>query len=103
MAYQIGEMALGFGAIFLCTLLFRTLLIPRFLAGWGLIGYATLIAGAIAEIFGIHISLILSIPGGLFEVALGLWLIVKGFQPNAYDARADVPTTPTTHPAPAAL
>ena len=84
MAYWIAEMSLGLGGIFLCSLLFRTRLIPRLLAGWGVIGYAILLAGFIAEIFGIHISLIFSIPGGLFELALGFWLIIKGFQPEAY-------------------
>jgi hypothetical protein len=88
MAYLIAEASLGFGAIFLCSLLFRTQLIPRFLAGWGVIGYTILMAGMIAEIFGIHISLMATIPGGLFEVALGFWLIIKGFQPEAYDGRA---------------
>jgi hypothetical protein len=84
MAYQIAEMSLGLGGVFLCSLLFRTRLIPRLLAVWGLIGYAILMAGAIAEIFGIHIGLIFSIPGGLFELALGIWLLIKGFQPEAY-------------------
>jgi hypothetical protein len=49
-----------------------------------LVGYAILMAGTIAEIFGIHIGVMLSIPGGLFEVGLGFWLIIKGFQPEAY-------------------
>ena len=83
-SYQLAEMALGFGGVFLCALLFRTRLIPRFLAMWGLIGYVILAAGTIAEIFGIHIGLMLSIPGGLFEVALGFWLLIKGFAPRAY-------------------
>jgi len=30
------------------------------------------------------IGLILLIPGGLFGVGLGFWLIIKGFQPEAY-------------------
>jgi Domain of unknown function (DUF4386) len=84
MAYQLAEMVLGLGAIFLCALLFRTRLIPRFLAMWGVIGYVLLAAGAIAEIFAIHIGLLLSIPGGLFEVVLGCWLLIKGFAPKAY-------------------
>src|SRR2546421_3205602 len=45
MAYQIGEAALGFGVLFLCSLLFRTRLIPRWLAISGVIGYACLMAG----------------------------------------------------------
>jgi hypothetical protein len=84
MAYQIGQMSLGLGAVFLCLLLFRTRLIPRFLSIWGLVGYAILMAGTIAEIFGIHIGIMLSIPGGLFEVGLAFWLIIKGFQSEAY-------------------
>ncbi len=82
MAYQIAEMSLGLGGVFLCSLLFRSRLIPRFLAGWGVIGYALFLMGAIAEIFGIHIGLMLSIPGGLFEMVFAFWLLLKGFQPE---------------------
>jgi hypothetical protein len=30
-------------------------------------------------LFGYTVGVLFSIPGGLFEVALSLWLIVKGF------------------------
>jgi hypothetical protein len=99
MAYQIAEMSLGFGCIFLCALLFRTRLVPRFLSVGGLIGYPLLMAGAVAEIFGIHIGLMLSIPGALFELVLAFWLIIKGFQPDAYHGRVDVVKAPTVRPA----
>lgn len=89
MAYQIGEAVLGFGALFLCALLLRTRLIPGWLAISGLIGYACLMAGQIVEIFGIHIGLIaglppLTLPGFFFELVLPFWLIIKGFQSEAY-------------------
>jgi hypothetical protein len=58
-----------------------------------LIGYVIHLAGAIAEIFGIHIGLVLSIPGGVFELALGFWLIIKGFHVEAYRDRAEIPMT----------
>lgn len=83
-AYQIGQLSLGFGCIFLCALLFRTGLIPRFLARLGLIGYALHMTGAAAELFGGNISLVLLIPGGIFELALAMWLLVKGFAPAVY-------------------
>jgi hypothetical protein len=83
-------MSLALGAVFLCSLLFRTRLIPRWLAGLGVIGYAIHAAGAIAEIFGIPIRVILLIPGALFELALAFWLLIKGFQPEAYGGRAVV-------------
>jgi len=84
-AYQIGQLSLAFGCLFLCALLLRTGLVPRWLAGWGLVGYALHMAGAAAEIFGAPISLVLLIPGGIFEVTLAIWLLVKGFTPAAYD------------------
>ena len=59
--------------------LFRTRMVPRTLAVWGVVGYAIHLTGAVAEIFGIHVGLVLSLPGGLFEVAFGVWLIAKGF------------------------
>lgn len=83
-AYQMGEMTLGVGAIFLCVLLFRTQLIPRWLAISGLIGYPILVAGTIAEIFGFHIGLYLTIPGFFFELVLPFWLFFKGFRLEAY-------------------
>ena len=78
-AYQIGQAGLAFGGTFLCVLLYRTRLVPRFLAGWGVVGYVVHFAGASAEIFGEHVSLFLLIPGGLFELTLAIWLLAKGF------------------------
>ena len=80
LAFQLGQGTLAFGALFMTWFLFRTRMVPRTLALWGVVGYAIHLTGAIAEIFGIHVSLLLSIPGGLFEVAFGVWLIAKGFR-----------------------
>lgn len=94
MAFQIAMMSLGLASLFLCVLLFRTRLIPRVLAVWGVLGYALFLGGAIAEIFGMPIGVMLSIPGGLFEVAVGIWLLVKGFQLEAYGSRAEIVVSP---------
>ena len=85
-AYQIGQFSLAFGCLFLCALLFRSGLVPWRLAGLGLVGYALHMIGAAAEIFGAPISLVLLIPGAIFEVKLAIWLLVKGLTPAAYDA-----------------
>jgi hypothetical protein len=113
MAYQISQLSLGIGAFFLCWLLYRTRLIPQWLAGLGVIGYALHATGAIAEIFGIPISLILLVPGGIFELTVAFWLLIKGFNPEAYTkgfqpeasgGRAEEEVmTPTVRPAPAKL
>ena len=83
-AYQVGQMTLGVGATVLCVILFRTRLVPRWIAVAGLVGYPLHVLGTIAELFGVEIGLYLTMPGFLFELALPLWLIIKGFQPDAY-------------------
>ena len=91
MAYQVAEAALGVGGVFLCLVLRRARLVPRFLADWGLVGYAIFVAGAVAEILGIHVGVALSIPGGLFEIAIGVWLLSKSIR---RDADADMTFQP---------
>ena len=49
------------------------------MAVWGLVGYALLGLGAGLEVLGVGAGLALSVPGGLFELALGVLLIVRGF------------------------
>ena len=80
LAYELGQGTLAFGALFMTWFLFRTRMVPRTLALWGVVGYAIHLTGAIAEIFGVHVSLLLSIPAGLFEVTFGVWLIAKGLK-----------------------
>jgi hypothetical protein len=84
LAYQTGQLMLASGALFLVALLLRSGLVPRWLALLGIVGYALHLTGAAAELFGLHISLILLVPGALFEVGLAFWLIIKGFDPVAY-------------------
>jgi len=93
-SYQVGELALGVGATFLCLLLFRTRLVPRWLGISGLIGYPLLAAGTIAELFGVHIGLYLTMPGFFFELALPIWLLTKGFEPQAFARQVGAGSTP---------
>ncbi|WP_084152163.1 DUF4386 domain-containing protein [Nocardioides halotolerans] len=84
-AYQIGQLSLAFGCLFMCALLLRTGLIPKWLAGLGLVGYALHLLGASTELFGVPLSLVLLVPGAIFEVTLAIWLLVKGFTPAVFD------------------
>jgi hypothetical protein len=78
--YNIAEAGLGIGSLFFCALLFRTRLVPRFLAVWGFIGYACFAGGTLLELFGVAgTGLVGAIPGGLFELTFAIWLIAKGF------------------------
>ena len=78
-SYQIGMALWGLGGLMLCYLLYQSKLVPRLLSLWGFVGYLVFISGTILELFGNHIGVMLSLPGGLFEIFLSLWLIVKGF------------------------
>ena len=82
--YNVAEAGLGIGSLFFCALLFRTGLVPRFLAVWGFIGYACFAGGSLLELFGVAgAGLVGAIPGGLFELTFGIWLIARGFASTA--------------------
>lgn len=70
---------LGVAGFTLCYTFYRAKLVPRFVAGWGLVGYATILVGSALEVMGFGLSSIHTIPGGLWEMFIGVWLIVKGF------------------------
>ena len=82
-AYEIGMSTLGISGVMLCYTLYTARLVPRWLAGWGLVGYAIIFCGMVSEILGSGLGLASSIPGGLWEVFMGVWLIVKGFNSPA--------------------
>ncbi len=82
-AYQIGMSTLGVSGLLLCYTLYKAKLLPRWLAVWGLIGYAVIFCGMLSEIMGSGLGLVSSLPGGLWEIFVGMWLIVKGFNAPA--------------------
>ena len=82
-AYQIGMSALGVSGLILCYTLFRAKLVPGWLSVWGLVGYATILVGMLSAVMGSGLGDLSSLPGGLWEVFIGVWLIVKGFSSSA--------------------
>ena len=82
-AYSIGMSTLGVSGLMLCYTLYKAKLVPRVLAVWGLVGYAIIFVGMVSEIMGSGLGLASSLPGGLWELFIGVWLIVKGFNAPA--------------------
>jgi hypothetical protein len=82
-AYEMGMAALGVSGLMLCYTLYKAKLVPQWLAGWGLVGYAIIMFGMLSEIMGSGLGDASSIIGGLWEVFIGVWLIVKGFSSSA--------------------
>ncbi len=101
-AYQFGMIAVGLGGVMLGYLFYRAQLVPRLVAVWGLVGYALLLCGAVVEVLGVDLALLFSIPGGLWEMFIGAWLIVKGFRysplPSELTTSSSTTTPPRIHP-----
>jgi hypothetical protein len=79
------------GALLFYTVLYRAKLVPRWLSGWGLVAAILYWASSLLVMFDLltplsspHIAM--QAPLGLQEVALAIWLIVKGFNPAATEA-----------------
>jgi len=69
-------------------LMYRSGLVPRRMALLGLIGGPLVTASGIAVLFGHYeqvspVAAIIAIPETIWELSLGIWLILKGFDPSA--------------------
>jgi Domain of unknown function (DUF4386) len=60
--------------------LYRFALVPRALAGFGLIAATLMVAGVALPLFGHHVVFPLLAPLGLSQLILALWLMAKGFR-----------------------
>ena len=74
-------------ALLLGSLLYQSRLVPRVLPLLGFFGATLLVAGDIAVLFGLvgqhsTSTALAAIPIALWEFSLGVWLVVKGFQPT---------------------
>ncbi len=84
-------LALSFGALLFYSLLFRTKIVPRWLSVWGLVGAALAIVASLLIVFRIvgvvtTTYLALTIPMGVQELVLAIWLVARGFDQSAMDA-----------------
>jgi len=94
-ANNIGWIALGLAGVMLNAVFYRTKLVPRWIAVWGLVGYAIICCGMVSELMGSGLGLFSELPGGLWEMFMGVWLIAKGFNASAFVPQA----TRTSDPA----
>ena len=82
-AGKLATVAFISGAIVLYTLLYRSRLVPRFIAVWGLVAVALLIVAnllAVDVTAGFQPAALLFAPIAINELFLAGWLIVRGFK-----------------------
>lgn len=79
---------LGINTLMYSSLLYKSKLVPRPLAVWGLTGAILVFGYGMLVMFGVAVQaadrwVFLAMPIGIFEMVFAGWLIVKGFNPSA--------------------
>ena len=78
------------GALLLYSSLYRSKLLPRFISIWGFVAAVLILTlnllSAFGLVVGMGVSFIFALPIILNEIFMGIWLIVKGFNPSAVNA-----------------
>jgi hypothetical protein len=93
----------GVNALFLGYVMYKSGLVPRIIPTIGLIAAPIILASSTATMFGAYDQVspwaqALAIPVGLWEVSLGVWLVVKGFKPSPItDGMATTANAPAYH------
>lgn len=98
-AFQMLFIAFSLAALMFYYMLYQTKLIPRFISIWGLLGTTVVFAQIILDTFGIPVEDLLGDLGVIMllnELFLGVWLIVKGFNPSAIASLSAKPDTSLT-------
>jgi len=79
-AAHFSNLALGHvKALVFFLILYRGRLVPRWLAGFGVIATVFSTSGATAALVGIQFSYLMIAPAGVVQLATTLWLIWRGF------------------------
>ena len=82
---------MGLGGTIFCYLFFKSKYIPRILAAWGILTYSIMLIFSFVNILFPNlpemISIVLYTPGGLFELIIGFWLLIKGVNVEQWEKR----------------
>ena len=81
--YSVQMVFYCIGGILFYYLFFKSKYVPRALSLWGIAAASVAFIGYLFVIFGYDVPLYVFIPILPFELAIGVWLIVKGFNSSA--------------------
>lgn len=85
MGAQLLSIPFALGALMFYLLLFRSRLVPRWLAGWGLVGAVLYLVAPLASMFGRSFDGFMA-PLAVQEMVMAAWLIARAFDPTAMAA-----------------
>ncbi len=88
--YETFQFGYGVQMVFYCTggilfyyLFFKSKYVPTVLSLWGIAAASLGFIGTLAILFGYDVPLYVFLPILPFELAIGVWLMVKGFNPSS--------------------
>ncbi|HML50533.1 MAG TPA: DUF4386 domain-containing protein [Propionicimonas sp.] len=75
-------------ALLLGSVMYRSRLVPRLIPAFGLVGAPLLLASSVGVLLGVWtqtstIASIATVPVAMWELSLGLWLVIRGFRAEA--------------------
>lgn len=83
-AYRTGMIVLSVGGVLFCHWLLRRRRVPIILAAWGVVGYLALGAAMVLDPSGQSVlGMWLLLPGGVFELFFGIWLMARPLEQQA--------------------
>lgn len=74
----VGSVVFSISALILYTVMYRARLVPRWLAGWGLVSAGLYLVAGLITVFA-PMPVLLMMPMAFQEMVMAVWLIVKGF------------------------
>ena len=85
--YFIAMLVLGIGSISMCFTFLKHRITPKWMAIWGVAGYALMAFGFLMELFGNKWSMYLLGLGALWEITFAIWLVLKGGKEKSITTR----------------
>jgi hypothetical protein len=78
-AHYIGLLLSGASIFRMYATLYRLRLVPRLLSTFGLAATVSQLAGVSMPLFGVKLEFLILAPLALSQIALGIWLVARGF------------------------
>jgi len=85
-SYDVQMVFYSIGGVLFYYLFLKSKYVPKVLSIFGIIVASVGFIGELFTIFGYYVPLYVFLPILPFELAIGIWLMVKGFNPSAIDS-----------------
>jgi len=85
LGYGAAPMIFGLGALMYYLVFYQTRLVPRWLSGWGIVGVILCMGTSLLVMLSFigpfsTVQVVFNLPIAVQEMALAIWLIIKGFK-----------------------